>query len=254
VPRFRYTGQIAIPEAQLYYYKARLYDPVSGKFLQTDPVGDQSDLNLYAYVQGDPVDGSDPSGGCPLSICKYGESGSGAPDGGTPEGVVDDGSLASGTIMIAAAINTPSGTTAASDKNAHPTTTQAKTPYTRPSNATTPAQRASVQGQPCAKCGGVSSPMYAGHKKDLVVEHHETGRIDINRMRSVEAVHPERPNCSNRSGGFLSNFSKLMNKIIRANAESARLQAETNQHLSPIEKGFEFWGEEGPESGKGDEP
>ena len=59
-PRFRYTGQIAIPEAQLYYYKARLYDPAFAKFLQTDPVGD--DLNLYAYVGGDPVNENDPSG------------------------------------------------------------------------------------------------------------------------------------------------------------------------------------------------
>jgi len=38
-PRFRYTGQAALPSASLYYYKAREYDPASGKFLQTDPVG-----------------------------------------------------------------------------------------------------------------------------------------------------------------------------------------------------------------------
>ena len=38
-PRFRYTGQAVIPEAQLYDYKARFYDPTAGKFLQTDPVG-----------------------------------------------------------------------------------------------------------------------------------------------------------------------------------------------------------------------
>jgi RHS repeat-associated protein len=37
--RYRYTGQIEIPEAQLYYYKARVYDPIIGRFLQTDPVG-----------------------------------------------------------------------------------------------------------------------------------------------------------------------------------------------------------------------
>ncbi|HEY1561943.1 MAG TPA: RHS repeat-associated core domain-containing protein [Caulobacteraceae bacterium] len=71
-PRFRYTGQIAIPEAQLYYYKARVYDPGDGKFLQTDPVGDQSDLNLYAYVRGDPIDSADPSGDCPISTCGVG--------------------------------------------------------------------------------------------------------------------------------------------------------------------------------------
>ena len=36
--RYRYTG-LAIPEAQPYHYKATVYDPVLGRFLQTDPVG-----------------------------------------------------------------------------------------------------------------------------------------------------------------------------------------------------------------------
>jgi RHS repeat-associated protein len=44
--RFRYTGQTAIPEAHLYYYKARIYSPNLGRFLQTDPIGTKDDLNL----------------------------------------------------------------------------------------------------------------------------------------------------------------------------------------------------------------
>jgi RHS repeat-associated protein len=64
--RFRYTGQTTIPEASLYYYKARIYDPKYGRFLQTDPIGSKDDLNLYAYTAGDPINGTDPSGllGC----------------------------------------------------------------------------------------------------------------------------------------------------------------------------------------------
>lgn len=60
--RFRYTGQTIIPEAHLYYYKARVYDPIFGRFLQTDPVGSKDDLDLYSYVHDDPIDGSDPTG------------------------------------------------------------------------------------------------------------------------------------------------------------------------------------------------
>ncbi|MGE0185773.1 MAG: RHS repeat-associated core domain-containing protein [Hyphomonadaceae bacterium] len=37
-----------------------------GQFLQTDPVGYEDDLNLYAYVGGDPLNASDPSGACRL--------------------------------------------------------------------------------------------------------------------------------------------------------------------------------------------
>ena len=62
---FQYTGQAWISQLGFYYYKARMYSPTLGRFMQTDPLGYGGDgPNLYAYVLNDPVNFGDPLGLC----------------------------------------------------------------------------------------------------------------------------------------------------------------------------------------------
>ena len=62
IGRFQYTGQKWIAEIGAYDYKARMYAPALGRFLQTDPAGYDAGPNIYAYVRGDPTNLSDPLG------------------------------------------------------------------------------------------------------------------------------------------------------------------------------------------------
>ena len=64
---FTYTGRELDSESGLYYYRARYYDPNTGRFLGEDPIGFAAgDQNLYRYVLNNPVNLTDPDGENPV--------------------------------------------------------------------------------------------------------------------------------------------------------------------------------------------
>jgi RHS repeat-associated protein len=61
--RFKYTGREYDAELGIYYYRARYYDPATGRFLGEDPLGiGAGDPNFYRYVFNTPTIFTDPSG------------------------------------------------------------------------------------------------------------------------------------------------------------------------------------------------
>jgi RHS repeat-associated protein len=59
---FRYTAREFDTETNLYYYRARYYDPATGRFLNEDPLKFSAGINFYAYVKNKPIDFLDPYG------------------------------------------------------------------------------------------------------------------------------------------------------------------------------------------------
>jgi RHS repeat-associated protein len=64
---FRYTARQFDSDTALYYYRARYYDPTTGRFISEDPIRFQGGTNFYRYLLNDPMDATDPWG---LKLCK----------------------------------------------------------------------------------------------------------------------------------------------------------------------------------------
>ncbi|MDA2924150.1 hypothetical protein MYX65_05755, partial [Acidobacteria bacterium AH-259-L09] len=65
---YRFTSREFDPETGLYFYRARSYDQLTGRFLQEDPLGITGATNLYFMTGNNPVNFRDPDGRLPLPL------------------------------------------------------------------------------------------------------------------------------------------------------------------------------------------
>ena len=58
----QYSGRENDGDTNLYYYRARYYSPTLNRFISQDPIGLGGGMNVYAYVNGNPISDTDPLG------------------------------------------------------------------------------------------------------------------------------------------------------------------------------------------------
>jgi RHS repeat-associated protein len=108
VVNLRFPGQYFDQESGLHYNYFRDYDPETGRYVESDPIGLAGGLNTFGYVEGNPVNGIDPSGlaklggtiappcvpGFETMICSPSGAGGFGPVGGLRGGLSPQGELA----------------------------------------------------------------------------------------------------------------------------------------------------------------
>jgi RHS repeat-associated protein len=77
-------GQYFNNETGLFYNYFRGYDPQTGRYIQSDPIGLAGGISPYAYVEGNPLSNSDPFALWSISIAGYAPWGGGIVFGRDP--------------------------------------------------------------------------------------------------------------------------------------------------------------------------
>ena len=95
--RFMFTGREWQAAINLYDYRARVYSPALGRFLQPDPISFEGGNHLYRYCTNGPVNGRDPTGLQQIIvIVAAGGGGNGGSTGQSAPGLSQDIALSGG--------------------------------------------------------------------------------------------------------------------------------------------------------------
>jgi RHS repeat-associated protein len=105
----QYTGR-ENDGTELYYYRARYYDPVLKRFISEDPIGIAGGLNVHSYVTNNPVQYVDPLGLIETTVTAWCRQ--------NPVACAEVGGVgAAGAAAAGAGRNTGSGTGSSSDSD-----------------------------------------------------------------------------------------------------------------------------------------
>lgn len=66
--RYRFQGREYSAVTGLYNFRARWYDPATGRWISKDPIGINGGLNMYVFCGNDPVNFIDPFGLLPKAL------------------------------------------------------------------------------------------------------------------------------------------------------------------------------------------